>query len=45
MRTNYVNPLICRAVDMLHNISAADEETRILAEMREKALKNEYLTA
>ncbi len=44
MRTNYVNQLICRAVDMLHNISA-DEETRILAEMREKALKNEYLTA
>ena len=40
MRTNYVNPLICRAVDMLHNISA-DEETRILAEMREKALKDE----
>ncbi|MDM8551948.1 Rpn family recombination-promoting nuclease/putative transposase [Desulfobacterales bacterium HSG2] len=40
MRTNYTNPMIHRAYDALKKLSA-DEETRRLAEMREKALKDE----
>ena len=40
MRTSYKNPAIQKAFKMLEILSA-DEETRRLAEMREKALKNE----
>lgn len=40
MRASYRNPAIHKAFDMLEIISA-DEKTRRLAEMREKALKNE----
>lgn len=40
MRTHYTNPMIHRAFDVLTRLSA-DEETRRLAQMREKALKDE----
>ena len=40
MRTSYKNPAIHKAFKILEALSA-DEETRRLAEMREKSLKNE----
>ncbi|QTA85210.1 Rpn family recombination-promoting nuclease/putative transposase [Desulfonema magnum] len=40
MEMHYTNPMIHRAYDALKKLSA-DEETRQLAEMREKALKDE----
>ncbi|QTA85209.1 Uncharacterized protein dnm_012140 [Desulfonema magnum] len=40
METHCTNPMIHRAYDALKKLSA-DEETRQLAEMREKALKDE----
>lgn len=39
MRTHYKNPVIHKAFTILETLSA-DEETRLRAEMREKALKN-----
>jgi hypothetical protein len=40
MRTQYKNPAIHKAFDMLEKLSA-DENARLRAEIREKALKNE----
>ncbi len=40
MRTEYMNPMIHKAFDLLESLSA-DELTRQRAEVREKALKNE----
>jgi predicted transposase/invertase (TIGR01784 family) len=40
MRTQYTNPMIHKAFDLLESLSA-DELTRQRAEVREKALKNE----
>jgi predicted transposase/invertase (TIGR01784 family) len=40
MRKNYHNPMILKAYDLLENMSA-DEETRVRAKAREKALKDE----
>jgi predicted transposase/invertase (TIGR01784 family) len=40
MRTNYRNPAIRKAFAILEILSA-DQKTRLLAEMREKALRNE----
>ena len=40
MRTHYKNPAIHKAFDRLEEMSA-DEQTRLRAEIREKALKNE----
>ena len=40
MRTQYTNPMIHKAFEVLETLSA-DELTRQRAEMREKALKNE----
>ena len=39
MRTQYKNPAIHKAFRVLETLSA-DEETRLRAELREKALKN-----
>lgn len=39
MRTQYKNPAIHKAFNVLEQLSA-DEETRLRAEVREKALKN-----
>ncbi len=40
MRTQYSNPNIIKAFDILEKLSA-DEKTRMLAEQRERALKDE----
>lgn len=40
MRTHYTNPMIHGAFGILETLSA-DDQTRLLAEMREKALKDE----
>lgn len=42
MQENYQNPMIHKAYDTLKDLSA-DEETRELAERREKALKDEAM--